>query len=228
MSFLDPVQAIAQQEREARLPFVFPEKFYTKYREMPDGSRKAEDWVSVKKKGLQNGQVTPHRWRDIERDPDMLTVLKPYYDNWKAGQAPPVSGTPLDVWIADANLIEVLNSVNIRSVEDFSGMEDHLLTKLNIPNLRERQRRARAFLDAQASTAKVSAEVSIARAENESLKAEIAELRALIEKHAVRGAPQKAAGALIDSPKGNDTTGTIEEFPKRPRGRPRKNPIEIN
>jgi hypothetical protein len=27
-----------------------------------------------------------------------VDVLKPYYDNWKAGQAAPVNGTPLAAW----------------------------------------------------------------------------------------------------------------------------------
>lgn len=205
MTFLDPLQAVAKSEQEARLPFVFPEKFENRYKEMPDGSRKPEEWVYVKKKGQQNGQVTPWRWRDIERTPDMLAVLKPYYDNWKAGQAAPVNGTPLDVWIADAGLIEVLNSVNIRSVEDFANMEDHLLGRLNIPGVRDRQKRARAFLDAQGTTAKVSAEVAKLREENENLRRNLEEMKELIEKHAIK---------------------KEEETVKRGPGRPRKHPIE--
>ena len=195
MTFLDPIVAVQREESEARLPSVFPEEFYIKYREQADGSQKPEEWVMIVKKGMQNPQKTPTRWRDVERSPEMLRVLKPYYENWKSGQQAPVNGTALEAWIADPALVKVLTSVNIRSVEDFAAMEDHLLAKLNVPNLRERQKRAKAFLEAQKSTAKVSAEVAELRGQLERRDMEINELRELIEKHAIkkekRGRPRK-------------------------------------
>ena len=204
MTFLDPIAVVKHQEAQDSLPSVYPEEFYKKYRDQADGSKKEEHWVIVAKRGMQNPTRTPMRWKDIERSPEMKQVLEPFYNNWIHGQAAPVVGTALDSWIADANLVKVLNSVNIRSVEEFAQLEDHLLVKLNIPDLRDKQRRARAFLQAQQDTAKVSAEVSVLRGENEGLKSEIAELRSLIEKHAIK-----------------------QEEAKRPRGRPRKIPEAI-
>lgn len=205
MTFIDPVMQ-NQPEGRDRVPFVFPEEFYVKYREQEDGSQKPEEWVLVTKKGMQNPQRTPMRWRDIERSPDLLAVLKPFYDNWKKGQDAPISGTPLDAWMADPALVKVLNQVNVRSVEDFAGMPDHTLVRLNIPGVRDRQNRAKAFLEAQGNTAKVSAEVTTLRSDNESLRNEVKELKALIEAHVTKKAE--------------------EEIKKRGPGRPRKSPIE--
>ena len=216
MTFLDPVTVAKQSEAEGRLPSVFPEEFFYKYREQPDGSQKQEEWVLVAKKGMTNPQRTPMRWKDIERDPALLSVLEPYYKNWKKGETAPINGTPLEAWVADVALIKVLNSVNVRSVEDFAQLEDHLLVKLNLPNAREKKSRAIAFLQAQQSTSKVSAEVTELRGKNESLSQEIAELKALIEKHAIaQTQPQPVPVQPI----------TTEAAPKKkgwPKGKPRK------
>jgi hypothetical protein len=208
MTFLDPLMVVQKAEAEARLPFVFPEEFYVKDKEQKDGSQKPEEWVLVKKKGMQNGQVTPMRWRDVERTPDLLVVLRPYYENWKKGQETPISGTPLDAWIADAGLVKVLNSVNIRSVEDFSQVEDHVIARLNVPGIREKQNRAKAFLDAQKSTAKVSGEVATLRDENDNLRRDIAELRALIEQHAIK----KQEETVVPRKRGRPPKSDIERI----------------
>ena len=169
-----------QQEAEARLPSVFPEEFYHKYAEQEDGTTKATEWVLVTKRGMSNPQRTPMRWKDVERTPDLLKVLKPFYENWKSGQSAPVVGTPLEAWIADAALVKVLNAVNIRSVEEFAELEEHLLVKLNVPNIREKKKRAVAFLEVQKSTSKVSAEVATLRSEKDFLRKELDELKSLI------------------------------------------------
>ncbi len=195
----DPIQIAMESERQGRMPAIYPKKFYNKYKEQADGTQKAEEWVEVAKKGTSHGQITPMRWRDVERSPDLLAVLKPFYQNWKTNETTPVVGTALESWTADAEMVEVLNTVNIRSVEDFAHLEDHLLIRLNIPGSREKQKRAKAFLEARTDTAKVSQEVANLRGENESLKSQIAELRALIERHSVK-----------------------EETIKRGPGRPRK------
>lgn len=188
MTFID---SGSRTDETARLPFVYPKEFYVKYKSLPDGSQEAQDWVIVARKGQQNPTETPLRMKDLLKNiNDPLTqVIKPHYDRWKENQAAPIIGVALESWIADAGLVKVLNGVGIRSVEDFVQLEDHLMQKLNIPNLRETKRRAQAFIEAQKGTAKVSQEISVLRGENEGLKREIAELKALIEAHAIKRGP---------------------------------------
>lgn len=183
---MDQIAAAMDKERNDRLPYVYPKKFYHKYRDNPDGTKRSEEWVIVAKKGMTNPQETPMRWRDVERTPLLHEVLAPYHANWKRGNETPVNGTPLEAWTAEAEMVEVLNSVNVRSVEDFAELADHLLMRLNIPGSREKQKRARAFLDARSDTAKVSAEVAELRSKNEALVNTVNELKALIEQHAIK------------------------------------------
>ena len=213
MSFLDPqvVAGIQQKEREERMPFIVPEEFYVDYVPQKDGSLKAVEWVRWIKKGQQNPTAIPMRWRDLERnkaDP-IYQVLAPYYDNWKKGETAPVIGTPFAAWPgATPQLVKALSPFNIRSVEDLAELADSSLQKTGVPNLRKKQIDARAFLQAQKSTAAVSAEIVILRDKLESRDREIAELRELIEKHVIAQAtPQRTA---------------VEQLVKRKPGRPRK------
>ena len=185
MTFLDPIASASHQESQDRLPQVYPQQFYYKYREK-DGQQEQIEWVDVAKRGMITPQVIPMRWKDVKRDELLHRVLSPFYDNWKKGEAAPITGTPLDAWMADPGLIKVLNQVGIRSVEDFAATEEHLLIKLNIPSIREKVKRAKAFLEARTSTAKVSAEIAIVREENESLRRELTEMKALMEQHAIK------------------------------------------
>lgn len=188
----DPVAAAKQSEADGRLPFIYPEEFYNEYRTLDDGSQKIIEWVRIAKKGTSgNAPAWPERIKDLQRNPENPTwqVLRPYYERWKAGQSAPVNGTPLEAWLADAPLIKVLNGVNIRSVEDFSEISESDLRKLSIPGVLEKQKRARAFLEAQKSTSAVSSELAALRSENEMLKANIGELRALIEQHSIKRKP---------------------------------------
>lgn len=205
---LDPVQIAQRREADDRLPYVYPQLFETRYREQPDGSQKEEDWVHIAKKGTTNPQVIPTRWRDIQRDQALMQVLQPFYDNWKKGQEAPVTGTPLSVWLADGGLVKVLKDVMVRTVEDFAEMPDHMLGKLNIGGLRAKQNEAKAFLAAKKDTSGVAAENAKLKDEVEMLKSNLAELRGLIEQHAIKK-EQDAA-------------------PKRPRGRPRKLEVTPN
>lgn len=193
MTFLDPVLAAQKTEQEARLPFIVPEEFWIEYEPQEDGSQKAIEWVRWVKKGMQtpatcvekcsrlfkpnkNGQLIPE-----------AVVLKPYYDSWKAGQSAPINGTPLEAWPgATPQLVKALSPANIRSIEDLAEMEDSAISRLAIPGLRDKQKQARAYLEAQKTTAVVSGEVLKLRDRNESLEREVKELRDLIERFAIK------------------------------------------
>ncbi len=209
MSFMDPVQAARQQEDLDRLPFIIPVEFYHKYVPQDDGSIRQDEWVRWKKKGATHGHEVPEKISRLMKNPDNLIwqVIKPYYEKWKDGQTSPVDGTPLEAWPgAEKSLVAVLNSVNIRSIEDFARLEDSAMMKLNIPGLREKQGRARAFIEAQKTTAGVAGEISKLRDENEKKDRALAEMQEQIA----------ALTAAMEAPE-----------PKR-RGRPPKVKDEMN
>lgn len=207
MTFLDPALAgIHKAEVEARLPFIVPEEFYVTYKAMPDGTQKPVEWVRWIKKGQQNPTAVPERIKDLMRNPNNPTwqVLKPYYEKWKEGQGAVITGTPLDAWMANPRLVKVLNSVNIRSVEDFAEMIESDLNKLSVPGLRDIQKRAKMYLEARQTTAPLADKVAELQKDLEHQRRENDELRQLIA---------------------DRLTKLEEEEPaKRGPGRPRKNP----
>jgi hypothetical protein len=198
---MDPVLAAKQSEQEARLPFIAPEEFWTEHVPQGDGSFKQVEWVRWVKKGMSTPAKYVEKISRLAKNPGNpdWQVLKPYYDSWKAGQAAPVNGIPLEAWPgATPSLVKALASVNIRSIEDLAEMEDSSVQRIAIPGMREKKNQARAFLEAQKTTAGVAGELNKLRESLSARDNEIAELRALIEQHAIAvkrkpGRPKKAA-----------------------------------
>lgn len=179
----DVIEEIKRQEERERLPFIAPQDFWIDYEPQADGSQKAVEWVRWIKKGTSNPATTEEKVSRLAKDPTNLIwqVLKPYYDRWKEGQTSPVDGTPLAAWPgATPHLVKALDGVHIRSVEDLAMMEDSAISKVAIPGLREKQKLARSFLEAQKSTAGVSSENAKLRETVETQAKELAELRALV------------------------------------------------
>lgn len=146
------------------VPAIMPIKFWTDYvpdRESPDGALCAKDWVRWVKKGDQHKSTVDYaidRLRKMEgrRDdmgnlvPTEWTVVKPFYDAWKAGQAAPVDGTPLEAWAGvTPEQATALRGLNVHSVEDLAGASDSILKRLPFPNAYGMQRNARAYLEAK-------------------------------------------------------------------------------
>ena len=200
---MDPVSAAKQSEEAGRLPFIFVQEFWVEYEPQLDGSMKEVEFVKWAKKGVTNPATTVEKVARYKKYPDNLEwqVIKPSYERWKANQESPIEGTPLAAWPgATPQLVKALTPANIRSVEDLAQMEDSAISKLAIQNLRRLRQDARAFLEAQKSTAQVSGEVVKLRNENEALKARVDELIKAVEALADdepekprRGRPPKAA-----------------------------------
>jgi hypothetical protein len=200
---MDPVSAAKQVEEAGRLPFISVQEFWVEYEPQIDGSMKEVEFVKWAKKGATNPATTVEKVARYKKYPDNLEwqVIKPSYERWKAGQESPIDGTPLAAWPgATPQLVKALTPANIRSVEDLAQMEDSAISKLAIQNLRRLRQDARAFLEAQKSTAQVSGEVVKLRNENEALKARVDELIKAVEALADdepekprRGRPPKAA-----------------------------------
>ncbi len=180
-------------EQEGRLPFIAPEEFWIEYQPQSDGSQKSIEMVRWVKKGMQTPATVEEKVSRMSRTNSVgqhsleWQVLKPYYDNWKKGEAAPVNGTPLAAWPgATPQLVKALVPANIRSVEDLAEMEDSAVQRIAIPRLREYQKNARAFLEAAKTTAVVSGEVVKLRDQNEGLQREVNELKELIERFAIK------------------------------------------
>lgn len=191
---MDPVSAAKQSEEAGRLPFIAVIEFRVEYEPQPDGTMKEVEWVKWAKKGTSNPATTDECIPRLKKYPDNLIwqVVKPAYERWKAGQDEPIDGTPLAAWPgATPQLVKALTPANIRSVEDLAQMEDSAISKLAIQNLRRLRQDARAFIEAQKSTAAVSGEVVKLRNENEALKARVDELIKAVEALADDDAPEK-------------------------------------
>lgn len=195
----DPITLAKQREEADRLPFIAVQEFRIDYQPQPDGTQKPIEWVAWAKKGVQNPSIMEEKIDRLKKSPEnpIWQVIEPHYKRWKEGQSSPVEGTPLAAWPgATPQLVKALEPANIRSVEDLARMEDSAIMRIGIPGLRDKQKYARAYLEAQISTASVASENLKLRELVESMAAKIADLEAAV----------------------NDTP---EEAPKR-RGRPPK------
>ncbi len=144
---------------------IHPLEFWTDYQPNAAGGVDGHDWVTWVKKGVTNGATTSDKIARVRKhDPAIWAVLERHYAAWKDGQSAPATGTPLDAMPSmTREVVKVLASVHVRSVEDFVAAEDAALSRLNVPGIRAMREKARAFLDAQANTAGVAAELAALR-----------------------------------------------------------------
>ena len=78
---------------------IFPKRFYKKFDYNEDGTVKSEsEWVEWMKKGTGIPRTVPDKVERMKKDPAIWAALKPYYDQWKAGEEMIADGTPLDTW----------------------------------------------------------------------------------------------------------------------------------
>lgn len=109
------------------------------------------------------------------------------YEAFKRGQADYQAGTPIDIFPGlTPSQRQELKSQQIRTVEQLAGLRDAVITKLG-PGWRQRVTDAKAFLSRSKSTAEVDA-----------LRAELAELKAMLSGRAE--APAAEAEPVADDP----------------------------
>lgn len=119
---------------------------------------------------------------------------KPYED-WKAGRAEGVAGTPLEQWpLMDVAMVAAFKAANVYTVQQLAGLHDGLLDTVIRRGGREWRAKAQAWLD-EAKTAAGDVE---ARAENARLREELEGLKAIISEMQ-KGANKQALG--YDAPK---------------------------
>lgn len=109
-------------------------------------------------------------------------IIEPIYRAWKGGEAAPVQGTPLGAWPgvtqSQANMIRL---AGIHSVEDLATASESQILKIRLPNQRDLREMAKRFL-AAASTEAAVADVDRIEAENQRLRDEMADMRAILAK----------------------------------------------
>ena len=195
----DPIAHAKEEEAAGRRPFIVVQEFRIDYKPQADGSQKPIEMVEWRKRGVQNASTTVEYVARAMKDPEIWPVIEPYYKNWKRGEEAPIIGTPLAAWPgATPSLVKALGAVEIRSVEDLARLEDSAIMKLSIPNLRDKQKQARSYLEAQVSTAAVANENAKLKETVEVQAGQIAELRAAVEalmaKDDDEGAPKRGPG----------------------------------
>lgn len=167
-----------------RLPNIIPLKFWEDYVEDTDkpGHMKPVEKVRWAKKGSGTGEDTSDKIARVQKDPALWTVIKPYYEAWKAGKDAPVSGTPLAAWPGvTPEQAEALRKLHIYTVEDMDQASDSALVKSGIPGARNLQIQARAFLTAQANVSGVVAQLAEKDRQISEMQAQIEELTQLVE-----------------------------------------------
>lgn len=130
------------------------------------------DWVELTNRGAvtENGALT-HSTRhpvkslvppeDID-DRDSLrmkhmlsvwSVVGPAYDAWKKGEEIPETGTSLSAWAGvSSEQVKVLKKFELRTVEDVAAMQESVLARIPLPNVRDMRKQAKLYIDGQAAS----------------------------------------------------------------------------
>jgi hypothetical protein len=127
------------------------------------GELTTEDWVEYGPPGAIDRTCTPEAIRRLARarEPgpddsqvmrmgwDLWQTIKPQYETWKRGEELPIEGTPLSAWTgARREHVEVFKKHGLRTVEEIAGMNDAMMTRVQLPGLRELKMQAQRFLAA--------------------------------------------------------------------------------
>jgi len=186
------------------------EKFWTNYVPKDDGSgMRPIDMVAYAPMGRRERSVITETISRLSKlQPESLAAdnpavamawarwraIEPAYRAWKDGQELPAVGTALAAWSGiSPEQADVLRSMGIKSVEDFAGMSDGLVSKCNFPNARALQSAAKAWLEG-ADRAKAAAGMANLEAENASLKSDLEEMKAIILQMQAEQAAKRGPG----------------------------------
>jgi hypothetical protein len=191
------VTMTAPDDREAIS--VFPQRFYIRYIQKP-GDKVEEQHRLVYVKAGHNGASTDESINALRKNQMLWPRFERAYEAWLKGQEAPEDGTPIGAWPGCMpEQAERLRALNLRTVEAVANMTDADMDRVGMGARRMRDD-AKAYLVAAQDTAKTAAILTEARKENDDLRAELEELKALV--------------AQIGDERGEDA-------PKR-RGRPPK------
>jgi hypothetical protein len=90
----------------------------------------------------------------LSKNKELWTVLGPHYEAWKQNNEIPAHGTPLAAWAGiTPQEAEILKSFSIPTVEELSVVQDSMMARIPLPNIRGKRDMAQRFL-ASADTRK--------------------------------------------------------------------------
>lgn len=188
-------------------------RFWTEYAPDPaDAAQLREiDWVEYAPLGSSDRSRTIERVSRLGKlnplAPDnpasvyahaRWATIGPMYQAWKDGRTLTVDGTPLAAWAGvSPEQAEALTMRSVVTVEQLAELTDTHIQRLGIPNLRSIIQAAKRYLESRDGV-RVAAELAKRDEQIEDLKAELAELTAMIRGNdapAKRGPgrPRKAA-----------------------------------
>jgi len=124
------------------------------------------------------------RWSQIE----------PAYKAWKEGLEIPVNGTPLGAWGAiGPQHVKAFQAVGIKTVEMVAEVTDGVISKIQLPNVRELKRQAELFLSSREKSGEIARFEALERG-NADLREQLAAAMELLEAQKPRrGRPPKEA-----------------------------------
>jgi phosphopantetheinyl transferase (holo-ACP synthase) len=169
-------------------------RLWTDYLKNADGTLRAVDKVEYCAPGMAQKSTTVATIKSlsaIRKDADLDNIaaamaadrwaaIEPHYKAWKDGQEAPEHGTPLAAWPGvTLQQAEVLKQTGLRSVEEVAAAVDSVISRVQLPNMRDIQANAKRFLEAQ-DTQKFSAEMMKRDAENAVLREQLEELRQIV------------------------------------------------
>jgi hypothetical protein len=160
------------------------------------------EWARWYKRG-SNGQSTECPVARLPKYyPAIWNAFQDHYRAWKAGQEPPLNGTPLAEWPqASRAEVETLRSIHIRTVEELAELTDadgqRLGNLLGWRALRDKARAWKMSAEDRGRTAALlaakDAEIEALRAALEEMRKDVDVLKASLDRLAPRAAPPPRA-----------------------------------
>jgi len=145
----------------------------------------AVEWFANLRRQVEEGRF-PQEW---------LTAFESRFEHWKKGQELPVNGTSVRQWnVLSPSQCRTLLDLHVLTIEDLAVANEETINRIGMGG-RDLQRRAREWLQASTNVGQVSERSAAMAAENEALKARIAEMEKQIQQlqaAAVRRQPATA------------------------------------
>lgn len=117
-------------------------------RDPKTGELTPEDWIEFCAPGMAHLATTQEAVKRVSKNEMLWSSLRPYYEQWKNGQAIPENGTPLGAWAGvSQSQAEVLKGSGIRTVEELAELTDGVLRRINLPGMRALVDQAKRFVD---------------------------------------------------------------------------------
>lgn len=215
------VENIAELSRKVDIRDI---KFFTKYADKgPDTAPVPEDWVSWTVYTENGRSVTNTKVKHIAPNRKSQSgavewaIVKPHYEAWKAGREAPLDGTPIEVFAGfERSDIDYLQrDFRVRTLEQLVNMKDGQISRCVIPGIRERIRRAQAYLDSKRDAGGLQREFAERDNQLTLQRDQLAQQSELIEE-------MRKQLAMLAGDKVPDEDEPTDEPKKRGPGRPRK------